>query len=259
VQGDSETKETVLVNSSTGTGLGTSSRMPRWGGLMKANDGGRCFYCGREGHFVPECSEVKVDVEGGWVDLDSAGKLRLADGSYIPNMPNASTLKERVERYYAEKRGQYVANEEEDDDVLYVVRPSSPFSYPSQYSYVAEDPIDQEVYLEPALDLEEGEKLSQYVCEEGEKIYAPYVAISKSSSPYYYERATWDEDLDPDLTDLLEVQFEPERENYPSQHWLDMEGNERNLPVDFTTQCSSESSPTIFEPDDPVFRIDWKY
>ena len=223
---------------------------------MKANDGGRCFYCGQVGHVVTECNEAEIDVEAGLLRRDVDGKLRLYSGDFIPNMPNAPTLKERVDRYYAERRSQYVADEGDNDDVLYVARPSSPLSYPSQYSYVAEDPIDREGYLGPALDLEEGEKLSQYVCEEGEKFYAPYVAISEPPSPRFDERVTWD-DLDPDLTDPFGVQFELEKEKYPDKHWLDMEEDERNLPVDFTTQCSSESSPPIFEPDDLVFQMDW--
>jgi hypothetical protein len=194
VQGDSEMKEPVLDNFSTGTGLGTSSAMPRWGGLMKANDGGNCFYCGQVGHNIAQCDQVKLDIEDGLLRFDANGKLRLYNGDCIPNMPNAPTLKDRVERYYAEKCRQYVANEE-DDDAPYIVRPSSSFSYPSHYSYVAKDPIDREVYLKPALDLEDRERHSQYVCKEEKDVYAPYIATPEPISPYYYEPATWDEDF----------------------------------------------------------------
>ena len=147
-----------------------------------------------------------------------------------------------------------MANENKEvNDAPYVVRPSSPFSYPSHYSYVAEDLIDRENRLKPALDLEDRERMNQYACKEGEKTYAPYTITPEPSSLCFYERGKWDEDLDPDLTDLLEVQFEPEQETDPSQSWLDMEGKE-DIPLDLNMELSS---PSIFEPDDPVFHMDW--
>jgi hypothetical protein len=241
----------VQDNSSTETVLGKSST--RWGGLMKANDGGRCFYCGQVGHDVVECDDARLDVEAGLLRADVDGKLRLYNGDYIPNMPNAPTLRERVERYYAEKCGQYVTNEEKvDDDVPYVVKPSSPFSYASQYSYVAEDLVDREVFLGPVLNLEERQELGQYECEEGKKIYAPYVTIPELPSPFYYEQMTR-RDLGPNLTEPLELQLKPGREKDPSQRWSDME-EDGDLPVDFATEYLS---PLFFIHNDPVFRIDW--
>ena len=62
VQGDFEANETVLGSSSTETKLRNSGKMLRWGGLMKANGRGNCFYCGQVGHVIPECDEVKRDV-----------------------------------------------------------------------------------------------------------------------------------------------------------------------------------------------------
>jgi hypothetical protein len=90
------------------------------------------------------------------------------------------------------------------------------------------------------------------VCEEGEKTYTPCI-ITPESFLYFYERTTWDEDLDPDLTDLLEVQFEPEQEKDPSQRWLNMEV-ERNIPVNFATKLFP---PSIFVPNTPVLQMDW--
>ena len=85
---------------------------------------------------------MKADVEAGWISLDAKGKLRLFNGSHIPNMPNAPTMGERVKRYYAEKQSQYIANEEDDDDdALYIADSSSLHPYASQYSYVEESEI----------------------------------------------------------------------------------------------------------------------
>ena len=70
---------------------------------MKANDSGRCCYCGQIGHFVAKCNEAELDVEAGLLrleSLDANGKLRLYNGDYIPNMPNATTIKERVRQCY---------------------------------------------------------------------------------------------------------------------------------------------------------------
>jgi len=98
--GDSIATETVVADSSPGTVLGTSSTMPRWGGLAKANDGGRCFYCGLVGHLVADCDEAKLDIQAGLLKVDVKGKLRLYNGDSIPNMSNATTIRERVRRYY---------------------------------------------------------------------------------------------------------------------------------------------------------------
>lgn len=124
---------------------------------MKANRAS-CFYCGRQGHLISECEEVKLDVEAGLVKMDSRGKLRLKDGTYIPNMRNVTTIKEKVRRYYAERPSQYWTKEEEKEDALYVARPSSQFSCLSQNSYIAEDPVHRRARLEYELDLKEREE-----------------------------------------------------------------------------------------------------
>ena len=112
---------------------------------------------------------MKADVEAGWISLDAKGKLRLFNGSHIPNTPNAPTMGERVKRYYAEKQSQYIANEEdEDDDTLYIADSPSLHPYASQYSYI-EDLIDPVVCLECKFDLEEKAELSQFELERVER------------------------------------------------------------------------------------------
>jgi hypothetical protein len=55
----------------------------------------------------------------------------------------------------------------------------------------------------------------------------PPVALKPPSS-CFYGRVTWD-DLNLDLTDLLEVQSEPEQEKAPSQCWSDMAKEEMSV------------------------------
>ena len=235
---DSEIKEPVPGDSSTGTGLGTSGTMPRWGGLVKANDG-RCLYCGLVGHLVAECDEAKCDVEGGLLKVDVHGKLRLYNGDYIPNMPNATTIRERVRRCYEmESLTRSVEGLDLDQSRVRVdLDGTSP------------------VKLDLDDDLREYDEMrhSQYMCEEGEDGYAPYIAALEPPSPCFYERATWD-GLDPDLTDLLKGQFELDQEKDPSQCWLEMEEKESDIPANFATDCLS---PLSFISDDPVIQIDW--
>ena len=126
---------------------------------MKANAGG-CFYCGQKGYFVLECEEMKLDDEAGMVKLDSKGIVRLANGSHILNMHDVSTIKEKMERYYAEEQCQYLAREDDNDNVLYVatLKPSSQSSYSAQYFYTTKDSVHQEARLRYVLDLEEREE-----------------------------------------------------------------------------------------------------
>jgi hypothetical protein len=63
------------------------------------------------------------------------------------------------------------------------------------------------------------------------------------------------ENLDPELIDLLKVQFKPERET--GQCWLDMEEDDIDIPLETTTQSLFELSASIFVPNDPVLQIDW--
>lgn len=240
VQEDSIATENVPVDYSTGSGLRTYSTMPRWGGLVKANDGGRCCYCGQVGHFVAECDDATRDVEAGLLKLDANGKLRLYNGDYIPNMPNATTIKERVQRCCEVDKAlaslQIESMEESDIDDGRV-----------RFEL---DGVLVEIDLSNNLEEYDERRYSQCVYEAADDSYALYVAAPEPPSPCFYECVTQD-GLDPEAIDLLKVQFELEQER--DQCWLDMEENE-DIPVDFTTQCSS---PSFFIHDDVVFRINW--
>jgi hypothetical protein len=121
----------------SGMKLGQPGSIPKWGGSGKPyNDG--CFYCGGKDHFVPDCEEMKEDVRAGKVKVNADGKLRLTDGSYIPNIPGASTIKERVERAQAKKLHQFYCGNEDDNDAP---GPSAS-KFPAQYINLAtEDPL----------------------------------------------------------------------------------------------------------------------
>jgi len=94
--------------------------------------------------------------------------LRLGDGSYIPNAPNAVTIKEKVERHYAKKQSQFYLGYDDEGDA-----PSSSVpKTPSQYIGVSEDPARRRARLELELDLKEREEaleLKQLKLEREEK------------------------------------------------------------------------------------------
>jgi hypothetical protein len=150
-----------------GIKLGQPGSIPKWGSSGRTHNDG-CFYCGGKDHFVPDCEEMKDDVRAGKVKLNAEGKLRLNDGSYIPNIPGVSTIKERVERAQAKKLNQFYCGNEDDNE------PSSLGSkIPAQYLNLAmEDPVRRKARLELELDLKEREEaleLKQLKLEREEK------------------------------------------------------------------------------------------
>jgi hypothetical protein len=72
--------------------------MPCWGGIAKVTQSS-CFYCGSLAHIITECNEVQVDVDAGLILLDSAGRIRHADGSFILNDLQMLTIRQRAEVY----------------------------------------------------------------------------------------------------------------------------------------------------------------
>lgn len=63
------------------------------------------------------CEEMLTVIKAGLVKLSAEGKLRLSDGSYIPNFPNAINIKDRVEKYYAKKQSQFLLGKEDEENV----------------------------------------------------------------------------------------------------------------------------------------------
>ena len=123
----------------------------RWGGKPMENE--KCFWCGLLGHFQADCEDLKSQIRSGSVKVNQEGKLRLKDGSFIPNYPAGATMKEKVERHYARRPSQFYHGEYEEDDPV----PSSAPRYPSQYLQLNETAERRRVRLEKELDLKEKE------------------------------------------------------------------------------------------------------
>jgi hypothetical protein len=119
----------------------TSGSTQKWGMPM---DNERCFFCGKRGHFQADCNDMKDHVRQGNVKVNPEGKLRLRDGSFIPNQPVGATLKERVERHLSKRPSQFFYGEYEEDD--------PPVSkYASQYLNTSEDAERRVARLEAEL------------------------------------------------------------------------------------------------------------
>ena len=118
----------------------------------KSMENERCFFCGCLGHFQGDCEELKNQVRTGNLKINPEGKLRLRDGSLIPNFPNATSLKERVERHYSKRPSQFFYGEYEDDDNPLVPK------YSAQYLNMGESQERRRARLEKELDLREKEE-----------------------------------------------------------------------------------------------------
>lgn len=72
----------------------------RW---VKNSQGMECFGCGGDDHFQDKCEKIKHHVKLGNLKYNQEGRVRLANGSRVPNYPTGANLIERMERYYASK------------------------------------------------------------------------------------------------------------------------------------------------------------
>jgi hypothetical protein len=144
-----------------------NSTTPKWGG--KSMDNEKCFWCALLGHFQADCEDLKNNLRLGNVKYNPEGKLRLRDGSLIPNFPLGGSLKERMERHYARKPSQHFYGEYEDNDIAH----SSATGALSQFLGTDND-ADKRIIaqLRAELDLrkrEEALALKQKMLEQNEK------------------------------------------------------------------------------------------
>lgn len=129
----------------------SSTPAQKWGRSM---DKEKCFYCGGMGHFQADCDELKNHIRQGSVKVNPEGKLRLRDGSFIPNQPAGATIKERVDRHYARRPSQFYYGEYEDDDPVTTVAPK----YVSQYLNSGNEAERHVARLEAELELRKREE-----------------------------------------------------------------------------------------------------
>ena len=137
--GNSRKEQVPQYDPNSGIRLGQAGSIPRWGpngnGKMNRPEGDKCFYCGGRNHYIPECDEFKSDLKAGRIKLNEEGKMRMPDGSYVPNSPNGATIKERIERYSMRKQNQFYCGYDENDEIPEVAIPS----YHSQFINTTED------------------------------------------------------------------------------------------------------------------------
>lgn len=97
------------------------------------------------------CEEMLTVIKAGLVKLSAEGKLRLSNGSYIPNFPNAINIKDRVEKYYAKKQSQFLLGKEDEENVPKSLMKSRGIS-------TVEDSVSRKALLKYELDLKEQEE-----------------------------------------------------------------------------------------------------
>lgn len=124
---------------------------PKWGSKSMENE--KCFWCAMLGHFQADCEDLKNQIRIGNVKVNPEGKLRLKDGSFIPNYPAGASLKERVERHYARKPSQLYYGEYEDSSPVTSCMPG----YSSQYLGTNDDAEKRIAQLQAELDLRKRE------------------------------------------------------------------------------------------------------
>jgi hypothetical protein len=132
--------------------LGKPGSMPKWG---RSVDNEKCFYCGHNGHFLPDCADLKEDLRIGKMKIGPDARIRMGDGSRIPPGPMGTTIKERVERsQHTGIKANYYGGVYEEEDDIYV--PALARITP-QYALSQETQEQRTLRLEKELDLRERE------------------------------------------------------------------------------------------------------
>ena len=165
----------------------------KWGGKNMENE--KCFWCGLLGHFQADCEDQKNHIRQGNIKVNPEGKLRLKDGSFIPNYPAGATLKERVEHHYSKKPSQYYYGEYEENDP-----PSSTSGVLSQLLGATTSDTDKRTLaqLKAELDLrkrEEALELKQKMLEQSEKKKEQASGATRSANVLELLELLSDEDL----------------------------------------------------------------
>lgn len=133
----------------------SSGLTQKWGNRSMENE--KCFWCGELGHYSADCPDQKEQIRIGNVKVNHEGKLRLRDGSFIPNHPQGLSMKERVARHYARKPSQFYYGEYDDVDPI-----SPPAPKYAQYLGTSETAEQRIARLEADLELKKREEMLEY-------------------------------------------------------------------------------------------------
>lgn len=87
---------------------------PRAGTPAPSNPGGAnaCHYCWTPGHYIQDCPAKRVHIEQGKLKIFEDGKVKMADGSFLPREPQDRCVRDRVDSYWeAKKQTQFFLND----------------------------------------------------------------------------------------------------------------------------------------------------